>query len=60
MADVFFKNTKTGKRYKVVGLDPEKGEITLQGEYATFTEKYDKAVFKRMGYVVEQGPTPEE
>lgn len=60
MADIYFKNTKTGKRYKVVALNPDKGEITLKGEYATFIEKYDKAAFKRMGYVPEQVAHEEE
>ncbi len=55
MAKLFFKNVKTGKRFEVVSLDQEAGEITLKGEYATFTEKYSKERFKEMGYVPEKG-----
>lgn len=47
---LYFRNTKTGKRYEIVRLDKEAGEVVLKGEYAEFTEKYDKERFKRMGY----------
>lgn len=52
MSEVYFENKKTGRKYKVVHLDKEKGEITLKGEYSTFVEPYDKERFKRLGYVL--------
>lgn len=54
MTEVYFKNTTTGRRYKVVNIDKMKGEIRLRGEHAEFTEKYDKERFKKMGYVLEK------
>lgn len=50
MSELWFENTKTKKRYKVVGMDKTKGEITLQGQYAIFTEPYDKERFEKLGY----------
>lgn len=50
MAELFFRNVKTGRKYKVLRIDKEKGEITLKGEYSEFTEPYDKDRFKRLGY----------
>lgn len=55
MAELFFENVKTKKRYKVVTVDKVKSEITLRGEYGEFTEKYDKDRFTRLGYVLVQG-----
>lgn len=55
MTTLYFRNTNTGKRYQVVKMDKEKNEIVLKGEYATFTEPYDKERFKTNGYVLEQG-----
>lgn len=55
MTALYFKNVKTGKRYKVVRLDKDKNLVVLRGENAEFTEKFDKARFKKMGYVLEQG-----
>lgn len=53
MAELYFRNIHTGKRYKVIRLDRRSGEIVLKGEYAEFTEPYDKERFKRLGYVLE-------
>lgn len=47
---LFFVNTNTGKRYKVVHLDRDNGTITLQGETTQFVEPYDKERFKKLGY----------
>lgn len=56
MSELFFKNKKTGKRYKIIKLDKEKGEVTLKGEYAEFVEPYDKEKFVRLGYeLVKEG-----
>ncbi len=53
MATLYFRHTKTKKRYEVIGRDKEKGTITLRGEFGTFTEKFDKVKFVEMGYVME-------
>lgn len=53
--ELYFENVKTKKRYKVVKLDKEAGEITLRGEYAEFTEPYSKERFQKLGYKLVQG-----
>lgn len=55
MTTLYFRNVKTGKRFEVIKMDKEKNEITLKGEYSTFTEPYDKQRFIDNGYVLEQG-----
>lgn len=50
MTELFFRNAKTNRKYKVIRINKEKGEITLKGEYSEFTEPYDKERFKRLGY----------
>ena len=54
MAEIYFRNTRTNRKYKVVRVDKEKGEITLKGEYSEFVEPYDKERFKALGYVLEK------
>lgn len=54
MTELYFRNTNTNKRYKIVRLDKTSGKIVLRGEHAQFVEKYDKERFKRMGYVLEK------
>lgn len=54
MTELYFVNERTGKRYKVVRMLKETGEIVLKGEYAEFTEKYDKDRFSNMGYSLEK------
>lgn len=62
MADVYFENQNTGKRYKVTALDREAGTVTLVGPHnMPFTEKYSKERFEQMGYVLkkgDEGPPP--
>ena len=53
--NLYFRNVKTGKRFKVISMDNDKKEIVLQGEYSQFTEPYDKERFKANGYILEQG-----
>lgn len=56
MAEVFFENAKTGKRYSVVRFDQEAGKVTLKGEVGVeFAEKFDRAAFEEMGYTLKQG-----
>lgn len=59
MTKVFFKNEKTGKKYEVVKLDKENSQVTLRGEYAEFTEPYDKERFKKLGYVLVKEEEPD-
>lgn len=54
MSDLYFRNEKTGKRYKVVSMDKAAGTITLRGDHAEFVEKYDKEKFKKLGYILEK------
>ena len=54
MTELYFVNKNTGKRFKVVRLSKETGEIVLKGEYAEFTEQYDKDRFLKMGYTLEK------
>lgn len=50
MSKIFFENTKTGKRYELVGMAADRSTITLRGEYSQFIEPYDKERFKALGY----------
>lgn len=47
---LYFENTKTGKQFKVLEWNEATGEVTLQGEFAKFTENFDKKKFKSMNY----------
>lgn len=51
-ADLYFQNTKTGLKYRVVKMDPVKKEITFQTEWGQFTEPYSKERFQKMNYVL--------
>lgn len=51
-----FTHKDTGSQFKVVGMDIKAGTITLEGEYGQFTEKYDKELFTKNGYVLEKIP----
>ena len=55
MPSIYFRHTRTGKRFQVLKMDKEAGEVTLKGEISEFTEKYDKDKFVSMGYVLEKG-----
>lgn len=50
---VYFRHTKTERKFRVVALDKVKNVVTLKGEHAEFTQPYDKEQFKRLGYVLE-------
>lgn len=52
---LYIENRKTGRRYTVVNFDKEAGTVTLKGERAEFTEKFDKQLFKDLGYDLKQG-----
>jgi hypothetical protein len=55
MAEVMFINNKTGKKYKVLKFDRDTGRVRLVGERGVeFEEKFDKELFKRLGYELQQ------
>ena len=54
MSNLFLRHKVTKKRYRIIGMDKAKNEITLQGELATFTQPYDKDELQRLGYVMEK------
>lgn len=60
MTALYFRHTKTGKKYHIVKLDKDRNVITLRGEIAEFEQPYDKAQFQQLGYVLERSedPTP--
>jgi hypothetical protein len=49
---IYFRNKQTGKKYLLLKLDKDKGEVTLQGQFSTFTERYSKERFLRLGYAL--------
>ena len=53
--EVYFVHKTSGARFRVVARDATAGTITLEGEYGTFTEKYDKELFTKNGYTLERG-----
>lgn len=57
MTEYYFRNTKTGKRFKVIKLDKTTGEIILKGEYSEFKEQFSKERFQKLGYVLEKEST---
>jgi hypothetical protein len=55
MPELFFENTKTGKKYKVLKFDREAGKVRLVGEHnVEFEEKFDKELFQKLGYELKQ------
>ena len=54
MPSLYFENTKTGRKYRVLKLDKTANTITLEGSRAQFTEPYDKEKFAKMGYKLVQ------
>ncbi len=52
--EVYFVHKTSGARFRVVARDIAAGTITLEGEYGTFTEKYDKELFAKNGYMLER------
>ena len=52
--EVYFVHKTSGARFKVVARNATAGTITLEGEYGTFTEKYDKELFAKNGYALER------
>lgn len=52
MVELFFENTTSKKRYKVLAFDKEAGTVTLQGLAEPWVEPFDRARFERMGYTL--------
>jgi len=53
----YFESTKTQsgempRRYQVVAIDKEKGEITLKGEHGSFKEPYSRERFEKLCYTL--------
>ena len=47
----YLLNTRTKRRFEIIGLDREKNMLTLKGETGgVFEEPYDKAKLKGLGY----------
>lgn len=55
MAELYFVNEKTGKKYQVIKFDRDAGTVHLKGEHGEFVEKFDKERFQMMGYTLSQG-----
>lgn len=54
MTTLTLVHTETARRFEVLNVDRDAGTILLKGEHATFTEKYDPARFKALGYRLEK------
>ena len=46
----FFINEKTGRKFEVIEFDKATQKMKLKGELGTFTEAYNKATWKALGY----------
>lgn len=60
MEVLYLVNTADKREYKVIAYDQEEGMITLEGKHGQFTEKFDKELFKRMGYAMTKKVVEEE
>lgn len=47
---LYFVNAAVNKKYKVLEFDRKNQIVKLQGQNASFVEKYDKEKFKKLGY----------
>jgi hypothetical protein len=50
MEAVYLINVSDRREYKAISYDKETKMIELQGKLGSFKEKFDKDLFKRMGY----------
>jgi len=51
---LYFEHTKTKKRFKIVEWDEDTGRVKIKGPTSTFTEVFNKDLFKKMGYTLRQ------
>jgi hypothetical protein len=54
--DLFFRNTRTGKEFKVIWINPETGKIRLKGATREFEDDYSKTRFQKLGYELVKKP----
>lgn len=54
--DLFFRNTKTGKEFKVIWINHETGKIRLSGQTREFEDDYSKERFIKLGYELVKRP----
>lgn len=54
--DLFFRNTKTGKEFKVIWINRETGKIRLKGATREFEDDYSKERFVKLGYELVKRP----
>jgi hypothetical protein len=48
----YLLNTRTNRKFEIIGLDREKNMLTLKGETGgQFEEPYDKIRLKELGYI---------
>jgi len=60
MAEFYLTHTSTGRSFKVMHVDKEKGTIRLRGANGgIFEEPYDPAGFKERGYTLDKVEDPE-
>lgn len=57
---VYLVNERSGRKFRVIARNKDEGTITLKGEFAEFTEKFDATRFKALGYKVEKVEEDEE
>ena len=50
MTEVLFFQSRTGKKYKIISFDRDKGTVRLEGPTRQFDVTYSKEHFKTMGY----------
>jgi hypothetical protein len=48
--ELYLVNETAKREYKVISWDQETRIVELQGKLGTFKEKFDKELWKRMGY----------
>lgn len=54
--DLFFRNTRTGKEFKVIWINPETGKIRLKGATREFEDDYSRDRFVKLGYTLVKKP----
>lgn len=55
----YFVNEKTGREFQVLDFDTATKKIKLKGDLGEFTEEYNKARWKELGYTLVNRPDPE-
>lgn len=50
MASLYFENTNTKRKYRVVSWDTDTNEMVLEGPHGQFPMIFNKEQFKKLGY----------